>query len=113
MADDLAAIVFAQQYSTLPKPVSLSADVLRDYAGRYQFGQDFTFNPGAAVSVERIDNTLRMVTGGGTTYLLPQSETKFVDRLFGGVVSFTKGPDGKVTDLIWNFGNDFKASKIE
>jgi CubicO group peptidase (beta-lactamase class C family) len=113
MADDLAAIVFEQKYATLPKPVSLSADVLRDYAGRYQFGQDFSFNPGAAVSVERIDNTLRMVTGGSTTYLLPQSETRFVDRLFGGVVSFTKGPDGKVTDLIWNFGSDFKASKIE
>ena len=113
IADDIAAIVFEQKYAAPPKPANLSADVLGIYAGRYQFGQDFTFNPGAAVTVERVDKALRMVTGGGTTYLIPQSETKFIDRLFGGMVTFAKGPDGKITALIWNFGSDFKASKIE
>jgi CubicO group peptidase (beta-lactamase class C family) len=113
MADDIAAIVFEEKYSNPPRPVNLSADVLGNYAGRYQFGQDFTFNPGATVTVENIDDTLRMVTGESTTYLLLQSETKFVDRLFGGMVTFTKGPDGKVTGLTWNFGSDFKASRIQ
>jgi hypothetical protein len=113
MADDLVAIVFEQKYAMPTRPVNLSADVLGNYEGRYQFGQDFTFNPGSTVTVERVDNALRMVTGGSTSYLLPQSETKFVDRLFGGMVTFAKGPEGKVTGLIWNFGSDFKASKIE
>ena len=113
MADDLSAIVFEQKYSNPLRPVNLTTDVLGNYAGRYQFGQDFTFNPGATVTAETFDNTLRMVTGGSTTYLIPQSETKFVDRLFGGVVTFTKGADGKVTGLMWNFGSDFKASRIQ
>ena len=113
MADDLAAIVFGQKYASPQKPANVSAASLENYSGRYQFDQDFTFNPGATVTVERIDNTLRMVTGGSTSYLIPQSETTFVDRLFGGVVSFAKGANGKVTSLTWNFGSDFKASKIQ
>jgi hypothetical protein len=54
-----------------------------------------------------------MVTGGNTSYLIPQSETTFVDRLFGGVVSFAKDANGKITSLTWNFGSDFKISKIQ
>jgi CubicO group peptidase (beta-lactamase class C family) len=114
MADDLAAIVFGQKYEALHSPIKIGPSILDSYIGRYQFGPDFTYNPGATVTVEKNgDQLLMQIAGGGTTYLIPQSETRFVDRLFGGVVSFPKDRGLAVTHLTWNFGKDFVAQKIK
>ena len=45
--------------------------------------------------------------------MIPQSETRFVDRLFGGVVSFPKDRGLAVTYLTWNFGKHFVAQKMK
>ena len=114
MADDLAAIVFGEKYEGLHSPIKIGPSILDSYVGRYQFGPDFTYNPGATVTVEKNgDQLLMQIAGGGTTYLIPQSETRFVDRLFGGVVSFPKDRSLAVTYLTWNFGKDFVAQKIK
>jgi CubicO group peptidase (beta-lactamase class C family) len=114
MADDLAAIVFEQKYEALHSPIKIDPSTLGSYIGRYQFGSDFTYNPGATVTVEKNgDQLLMQIPAGGTTYLIPQSETRFVDRLFGGVVSFQKDRSSAVTHLTWNFVKDFAAQKIE
>lgn len=114
MADDLAAIVFEQKYEALHPSIKIDPSILESYVGRYQFGPDFTYNPGATVTVEKNgDQLLMQIAGGGTTYLIPQSETRFVDRLFGGVVSFPKDRGLAVTYLTWNFGKDFVAQKLK
>jgi CubicO group peptidase (beta-lactamase class C family) len=112
MADDLAAIVFGEKYEVPGEPAKISAAALESFEGRYQFGQDFTFNPGTVVTIEKAGNDLRMQTAGGTTYLIPQSETRFLDRLFGGVVTFKRDASGAVTQLTWTFGKDFAAQKL-
>jgi hypothetical protein len=113
MADDLAAIVFGEKYEVPQPPAKVSPSVLQGYAGRYQFGQDFTYNPGSVVTVVQMGNELAMQTGGGTTYLIPRAEATFMDRLFGGVVTFTRDATGAATHLIWNFGKDFTAEKLK
>ena len=114
MADDLAAIVFEQKYEALHSPIKIDPSILESYIGPYQFGPDFTYNPGATVTVEKNgDQLLMQIAGGGTTYLIPQSETRFVDRLFGGVVSFPKDGSSAIAHLTWNFGKDFAAQKIK
>ena len=114
MADDLAAIVFGQKYEGLHSAIKIDPSILESYVGRYQFGADFTYNPGATVTVEKNgDQLLMQIADGGTTYLIPQSETRFVDRLFGGVVSFPKERGLAVTYLTWNSGKDFVAQKMK
>jgi hypothetical protein len=112
MADDLAAIVFNQKNSAPPATVNVSPAVLQSYEGRYQFGQDFTYNPGATVIVEKTGEGLRLTSGNNVSYLLPVSENKFLDRLFGGTVTFNKSGE-HLTELTWNFGRDFVAKKVQ
>ncbi len=110
MADDLAAIVFNEKYESPHPPVALNPAVLDNYVGQYQFGQDFTYNPGVLVTVERSSDGLRMNSAGTVTYLLPQSTTTFKDRLYGGTVTF--GPaNGKAEQLTWAFGPEFVAKR--
>ena len=48
-----------------------------------------------------------------TVYLVPKSDTTFIDRLYGGTVEFTKAPNGKVTGILWKLSKENKAPKIE
>jgi CubicO group peptidase (beta-lactamase class C family) len=112
MADDLAAIVFGEKYEAPQRVTHLSPSALASYTGKYQFGEDFTYNPGAAVTVEQRGDELVMENGADNTFLLPQSDTRFLDRLYGGTVTFVRGADGQVTRLTWNFGRDFVAQKL-
>ncbi len=117
MAPDLAAIVFGEARQPLipSAPVTVSQTLLNSYVGRYQFGEDFVFNPGMTAEVQRRGEWLVLISsgGGGTSYLIPQSETRLLDRLYGGIVTFTSGEDGKVTELTWNFGRDYKARRLK
>lgn len=112
MADDLAAIVFGEKYEVPKASMKLSSASLAGNVGRYQFGQDFTYNPGALVSVQQRGDELVMLNGPDATYLLPQSENKFLDRLYGGTVTFVPDASGAITKLTWNFGKDFTAQRV-
>lgn len=115
MADVLAAIVFGEKYESPRPPASVAAVLLRTYAGRYQFGQDFVFNPGVVATVEEVGGQLRMISGVSASYLIPQSDTSFLDRLYGGVVSFRKNDAGQ-PQLTWSFpsfGSSYSARKLE
>jgi CubicO group peptidase (beta-lactamase class C family) len=113
MADDLAAIVFGQKYEALSPPVRVDPTVLDSYTGQYRFGEDFAYNPGSTVRVERKENGLFMLTTGGDTYLIPQPGDRFIDRLFGGTVTFEREPQGNVNQLTWNFGTAYVAKKLK
>jgi len=112
LSDDLAAIVFGEKYEQVPAPAKIAPEHLQAYVGRYQFDQDFTYNPGTTVSIEKDGDELLMRVGGDASYLIPRSETSFTDRLYGGVVTFKRGADGSVSELTWNFGKDFAAKKL-
>lgn len=53
---------------------------------------------------------MAMNTAGGESFLIPASPTSFVDRLYGGAVSFSKDANGN-PELHWNFGKDFVARR--
>jgi len=116
MAGDIAAIVFGEDRQPLipATPVALAEAELVRYLGRYQFGQDFAFNPGMGAEVKRDGPWLVLVggAGGGTSYLIPLGEGRFVDRAYGGIVTFVKNADGKVAALLWNFGRDYRAVRV-
>lgn len=112
MASDLAAIVLGEEKQIHPLAAAQVAPaLLQAYAGRYKFGPDFRFNPGLEVSVELSDGHLVM-RGGGDSFLLPQSESEFLDRLYGGRVTFTRDAAGKIAHLKWNFGRDYVAERV-
>ena len=116
MAGDLAAIVFGETRESLipSKPVSIDPAVLDSFTGRYQFGKDYTFNPGMLGEVKRIGDWLAFVPGAGglPDYLIPLAENRFLDRLYGGFVSFGKDAQGRISHMIWNFGTDYRAERI-
>lgn len=91
------------------------ASISKSFTGHYQFGEDFTYNPGMVGVVKREGDGLVLISGdrGGASYLIPQREDGFLDRLYGGIVSFVKDSHGNVTHLIWNFGQDYKAVRIK
>jgi len=116
MASDIAAIAFGEpRQSLIPTvPVVVPPAVLDSYAGRFQFGDDFRFNPGMVADVKRRGQWLVLVGsgGGGTSYLIPLAEDRFLDRAYGGIVVFHKGADGKAVQLVWNFGRDYLAQRL-
>ena len=112
LATDIAAIVFGEQRTP---PIKTDKPALADnYFGRYRFGQDFTYNPGAEVTIEKDKRGYALMrTGDQESYLISWQDGTFVDRLFGGEVSFSKAPDSGATQLNWNFGTTYAAKKVE
>src|SRR5438105_4223211 len=112
MAEGLAAILLGQPYKPIlpPHSVSISADELRAALGNYEFGKDF-YNPGLKVAMREEKGKLVMDSQGSENFLIPISATTFVDRLYGGTVSFVRDSSGHVTGLKWNFGEDYIARR--
>jgi CubicO group peptidase (beta-lactamase class C family) len=110
MAGDLASIFFDQPFKPMlpARPVQIRDADLRRYEGDYEFGKDFTFNPGLKVQVRLISGHLTMNSSRGENFLIPTGGGTFVDRLYGGAVSFGKATDGAPV-LHWNFGDDYVA----
>jgi hypothetical protein len=117
MAGDIAAIVFGENRKPLvpTTPVTVPEAEIARYLGRYQFGQDFAYNPGMRAEIKRDGSWLLLVgdRGGGTSYLIPLGEGRFIDRAYGGVVTFVAGAGGRAAALIWNFGRDYRAARVE
>ena len=76
--------------------------------GEYQFGQDFAYNPGLAVRIEQLDAGVIMRSKAGDSFLIPIGPLRFIDRMYGGTVSFREG-DAPV--LRWTFAREFEAAK--
>jgi CubicO group peptidase (beta-lactamase class C family) len=109
MAPDLAAIVFGEKREPqVPAaPVQVAPKLLDIYAGDYEFGADYPFNPVKQVRIERRGNWLVLVAGGGggSSFLLARGENDFLDRTYGGVVRFEQDGNGKAIAFVWDFGN--------
>jgi len=114
IAADLAAIVFEEPYTNPAdiRPVLLPLQAAAVLLGRYRFGDDFS-RPGVIVTIRRQEGDMLLDWGGGfTSPLVPLSETTFIDRNFWATVSFARDPDGKITQLRWNYGKDYVAERI-
>ena len=114
LIDDLAAILFGEQYeglSPLPSP-RVDQSQVSLYLGRYKGGKDF-IRPGADLAVEWKDGYLWLNWGPGyVSALIPLSGGQFLDRQFGGRVSFTKSTAEGAGLLIWHMGRDYIANRI-
>ncbi|HSA92706.1 MAG TPA: serine hydrolase domain-containing protein [Terriglobales bacterium] len=111
MADDLAAILFGEPYR-VPELTAHPLDeaVLSALPGRYQFGPDF-FTPNLVIKVEARQHDLAIATPD-EIYLIPQSDGSFIDRGYGGKMSFSRDEQGKVNQLTWSFGDAFVAKRL-
>ena len=93
-----------------PHAVSMPSEQLRAAVGNYKLGDDF-FSPGLELSLHEEKGKLVMESRGSQNFLIPVSPDRFVDRLYGGTVSFEHDAAGKVTALKWNFGQDYVAPR--
>lgn len=116
MAGDIAAIVFGEDRKPLipAAPVQVAEAGIARCLGRYRFGPDFVFNPGVEAEIKRDGRWLVLAAGGGagTSYLVPVGEGRFVDRAYGGIVTFETDAWGKISALNWNFGRDYRAVRL-
>ena len=90
IAEDLGAMLFGQPVNRdVPKPVAVSANELKRYAGTFQFGDDY-FVKKAVVRVEpRIDHLdLIYAATNFSIALLPLEGDRFFDRNFWSFVRF-------------------------
>jgi CubicO group peptidase (beta-lactamase class C family) len=116
MAADIAAIVFGEDRKPLipVTPIKIAEIEIGRCLGRYRFGQDFSFNPGLVAEIKRDGPWLVLVGSGGagTSYLVPIGEGRFIDRAYGGIVTFDTDAGGKAAGLTWNFGRDYRAARM-
>jgi D-alanyl-D-alanine carboxypeptidase len=92
IAEDLGAILFHQPVTgQVPKPIKLSEDDLRKFAGSFHFGDDY-FVKNAAVKIEPRRDYIAMVYAatGFTIPLQPIEGDRFFDRSFWSFVRFEK-----------------------
>ena len=114
LIDDLAAILFGEPYEPFSPLDSALVDEswASPYLGRYKGGEDF-IRPGATLAVEWKDGHLWLNWGPGyISALIPLSGGQFLDRLFGGRVSFIRNKAGDVARLVWHLGRDYQAEKV-
>jgi hypothetical protein len=114
LIDNLAAILFGEPYESFSPLDSAAVDAscASPYLGRYKGGQDF-IRPGADLAVEWKDGHLLLNWGPGyVSALLPLTDEGFLDRLFGGRVTFIKNAAGDIDRLVWRLGRDYPAQKI-
>ena len=116
IANDVAAIALGEKYETLSvvKPIKLNPQILDALAGRYEGGSDF-FLPGGVLILENKNDRLKMTwSSGAKVTLVPQSETKFFDRLFWAGITFVKDHKGEVTHLLYRSGGkDYLAKRVK
>jgi CubicO group peptidase (beta-lactamase class C family) len=108
MASDLGAIAHgeARQPQLPPVGVKVPIKLLDEYVGKYKFGEDYQFSPVKDVEIIRRGEWIAVVAGGGggTSYLLPRGENDFLDRAYGGKLTFERDASGNVVAFVWDFG---------
>lgn len=89
--------------------VVLDPRLVATYAGEYELKPDFTIT----VTTEK-DQLFIQATGQGRVQAFPSSETEFFLKEVEAQISFVRGPDGKVTQLVLHQGGaDIPARKIK
>jgi CubicO group peptidase (beta-lactamase class C family) len=116
LANDLAAIVFGMPYE-LPRElvaITLSAETLEKYAGRYEVSPSPQFSPNSVITITLEDGKLmRQVNDGTKAELFAQAETEFFLKVSDARVSFVRDAHGQVTGLIWHrSGVDTPAARV-
>jgi CubicO group peptidase (beta-lactamase class C family) len=92
IAEDLSAILFGQPATReVPKPIKLSGDDLKKYAGAFRFGADY-FVKNAPVKIEPGRDHLLLINRdtGFAIPLQPIAGNQFFDRSFWSFVRFEK-----------------------
>lgn len=91
-----------------PKEIKLSAEILKQYAGKYQFEPNFIMT--VSVTGEQI---FVQATGQPQAEIFPLSEDKFYPKVVDAQIKFVK-ENGVVTQLIlFQNGREMPAKKIE
>jgi hypothetical protein len=114
MADAIAALVLGDRVAR-PQVSSLHVDPALGarLVGSYQFGADFYYSPSLLARVELDpDGRMRMQVGAPEpTYLFPQPDGRFLDRVFGGEIRFVGDGARPASELRWNVGHEFVAPR--
>jgi D-alanyl-D-alanine carboxypeptidase len=108
VARDLLALYFGQPY-TVPAPravVSVPADLLEAYAGRYEVAPNFVIT----VTKEG-DRLMAQATGQGKFELFAESQTRFFAKVTELAMTFVKGADGTVSHLLLMQGGKEQPAK--
>lgn len=91
-----------------PKEIKLSAEILKQYAGKYQFEPNFIMT--VSVNGEQI---FVQATGQPQAEIFPSAEDKFYPKVVDAQIKFVK-ENGIVTQLIlFQNGREMPAKKIE
>lgn len=77
------------------KPVKVSPSLLDTYAGKYELQMGFLL-----VLTREGDTLMAEIPGEDKVELIPESETKFLVKEFGGALTFERDKEGKVTGLL-------------
>ena len=84
---------------TAPKEVRLDPAIYDAYVGQYELA------PGFVLTVTRDgDRLMTQATGQGKVEIFPLSETEFFPKVVDARITFVKGPDGKVGQLVLRQG---------
>jgi len=92
------------------KPIQLPSAATDNYIGKYEF------SPGRSGVVSKEGDRLRWRGGGRPTVtLVPVSDTRFYAEESDAELTFVKGPEGKVAQLVLRLGTcqDSTAKKVE
>lgn len=91
------------------KVIALDSKVLKTYVGKYELQPGFLLT----VTVEG-NKIFAQATGQQKVEIFPESETKFFLKVVDAQITFVKGKEGKVNQLILHqSGRDMPAKKIE
>jgi len=104
LAEDLVSIARGEspQSPAPPRAVIVQDTTLARYVGRYQLGDDY-FGGATVLEVTRVHGDLALHARGISmpAFLVPFDEIRFLDRLYGGIVTFEVDGRGRVIGLTW------------
>jgi D-alanyl-D-alanine carboxypeptidase len=116
IAPGLAAIIFGRQVPPVGplRAAAIPESLLASYAGQYQYGPDYRFDPNAKFTLTAKSGFLLMQIGDQHMPLAPVSRTDFLERLHFGRVAITTDAGGKVTGLTMRYGSrTFTARRLD
>jgi CubicO group peptidase (beta-lactamase class C family) len=114
--DDIGLHLMEPQYALVKiapprehKEVAVDPKTFDSLAGKYQLA------PGAVLSIFRQEDKLfTQLTGQPPFQIFPESETEYFLKVVDAQLTFVKGADGKVTQVVLHQnGRDLPANKVE